>query len=479
MATDTGQYANPLIDRYASATMAETFSPMRQAQIWRDLWIALAETERELGVPIPDEAIEAMRAGRDTIDLARVAEHERELRHDVMAHVHHFGEVAAAASGFIHLGATSAFVADNASLIQHREALAAIRRLLIGAISALRDFAVAQRDQPTLGYTHLQPAQPTTVGKRACLWLQDFVSDLGHLEAFDAGLRLRGARGTTGTEATFLELLDGDASAVDELNRRLADRFGFAGVYDVVGQTYPRKVDQQALAVLAGIAASAARFGHDVRLLQAFGEIEEPFGERQIGSSAMPYKRNPMRSERICSLARHICTLELDASWTASVQWFERTLDDSAVRRIALPESYLAADAVLQLVINVASGFVVHPAVIDNRLRRELPFLATEEILIAGVRAGGDRQALHESIRQHAMAARQLLDEGSPENDFLERVAADSAIGLSAEELTELVDPTRLVGRAPEQVDRYVAEVVDPLLADRAEHAAVDVEIRV
>lgn len=479
MATDTGQYANPLIDRYASATMAETFSPMRQAQIWRDLWIALAETERELGVPIPDEAIEAMRAGRDTIDLARVAEHERELRHDVMAHVHHFGEVAAAASGFIHLGATSAFVADNASLIQHREALAAIRRLLIGAISALRDFAVAQRDQPTLGYTHLQPAQPTTVGKRACLWLQDFVSDLGHLEAFDAGLLLRGARGTTGTEATFLELLDGDASAVDELNRRLADRFGFAGVYDVVGQTYPRKVDQQALAVLAGIAASAARFGHDVRLLQAFGEIEEPFGERQIGSSAMPYKRNPMRSERICSLARHICTLELDASWTASVQWFERTLDDSAVRRIALPESYLAADAVLQLVINVASGFVVHPAVIDNRLRRELPFLATEEILIAGVRAGGDRQALHESIRQHAMAARQLLDEGSPENDFLERVAADSAIGLSAEELTELVDPTRLVGRAPEQVDRYVAEVVDPLLADRAEHAAVDVEIRV
>ncbi len=479
MATDTGQYSNPLIDRYASAAMAGTFSLTRQALIWRDLWIALAEIESELGVPIPDAAIAAMRAGRDTVDLTRVAEHERELRHDVMAHVHHFGEVVPEASGFIHLGATSAYVADNASIIQHREALGILRRLLIGAISALRDFAVAQRDQPTLGYTHLQPAQPTTVGKRACLWLQDFVSDLEHLEAFDAGLRLRGARGTTGTEATFLELFGGDGAAVDELNRRLADRFGFAGVYDVVGQTYPRKVDQRALGVLAGIGSSASRFGHDVRLLQAFGEIEEPFGERQIGSSAMPYKRNPMRSERICSLSRHLCTLELDASWTASVQWFERTLDDSAVRRIALPEAYLSADAVLQLVINVASGFVVHPAVIDNRLRRALPFLATEEVIIAGVRAGGDRQALHESIRRHAMAARQLIDEGSPDNDFLERVAADAEIGLGAEELAALVDPSRLIGRATQQVDRYVSEVVDPLLADRGAEAAVDVEIRV
>lgn len=459
--------------------MAETFSLTRQALIWRDLWIALAETERELGVSIPEEAIAAMRAGRDAVDLERVAEHERELRHDVMAHVHHFGEVAPEAAGFIHLGATSAFVADNASIVQHREALGVLRRLLIGAISALRDFAVEQRDHPTLGYTHLQPAQPTTVGKRACLWLQDFVSDLVHLDALDAELRLRGARGTTGTEATFLELFEGDGDAVDELNRRLADRFGFAGVYDVVGQTYPRKVDQRALGVLSGIGASAARFGHDVRLLQAFGEIEEPFGAKQIGSSAMPYKRNPMRSERICSLARHLCTLELDAAWTASVQWFERTLDDSAVRRIALPEAYLSADAVLQLVINVASGFVVHPAVIANRLRRELPFLATEEIIIAGVRAGGDRQALHERIRQHAMAARQLLDEGSAENDFLERVAADEAIGLGADELRELVDPSRLVGRAPDQVDRYVADVVDPLLAAHASEKPADVEIRV
>jgi adenylosuccinate lyase len=479
LATDTGQYSNPLIDRYASAEMAGIFSPQHTALIWRDLWIALAEIESDLGVPIPVEAIEAMRAARDTVDLARVAEHEREFRHDVMAHVHHFGEVAPEARGFVHLGATSAFVADNASIIQHRQALEIVRRRLLGAIATLRDFARAQQDLPTLGYTHLQPAQPTTVGKRACLWLQDIVLDLQQVEAAIAGLRLRGARGTTGTEATFLELFGGDGGAVDALNGRLAERFGFAGVFDVVGQTYPRKVDQRCLGVLAGVGASAAKFGHDVRLLQAFGEIEEPFGERQIGSSAMPYKRNPMRSERMCSLARHLCVLELDASWTGSVQWFERTLDDSAVRRIAIPEAYLTADAVLQLMINVGGGLVVHPAVIGNRLRRELPFLATEEIIIAGVRKGGDRQALHERIRTHAMAARQLLDDGSPDNDFLERVAADPDIGLSARDLGALVDPAKLVGRAPEQAATYLSDVVDPLLAERRTEVRAEVEIKV
>ncbi len=459
--------------------MAEIFSPHHQARVWRDLWIALAETERELGVDIPAEAVDAMRAARDSIDLARVAEHERELRHDVMSHVMHFGEVAPAARGFIHLGATSAFVADNTALIQHRDALALVRRRLLGVVRALRDFAHKHRALPTLGYTHLQPAQPTTVGKRATLWLQDFVADVEAVETVSAALRLRGARGTTGTEATFLELFDGDGAKVERLNARLAGRFCFSGVYPVVGQTYPRKVDQACLAALSGVGASAARFGYDVRLLQSFGELEEPFGERQIGSSAMPYKRNPMRSERICSLARHLCALELDAAWTASVQSLERTLDDSAVRRVAIPEAYLAADAILQLVLNVVRGLVLHPRVIENRLRRELPFLATEDILIAGVRGGGDRQTLHERIRRHAMAARDRLDEGAPDNDFLHRVAEDDEIGLDAKRLEQLVAPKRLIGRAPEQVDRYLEEVVDPMLAERVADVIDTEEIRV
>jgi adenylosuccinate lyase len=480
--TDAGRpdaWPHPLIDRYASAEMARIFSPESQALRWRDLWIALAEVQRELGVEIPEAAVRAMRSARRELDLDRVAELEAETRHDVMAHVHHFGEVAPEARGHVHLGATSAYVGDNADLLRHREALRLVRRRLLGAVAALARFAREHRDVATLGYTHLQPAQPTTVGKRACVWIQDLLSDLEAVESALADLRLRGARGTTGTEASFLRLFDGDGDRVDRLNERLAERFGFPGVYDVVGQTYPRKVDQRCLAALSGVGATAARFGHDVRLLQAFGEIEEPFGRRQVGSSAMPYKRNPMRSERICALARHLCTLELDAAWTASVQWFERTLDDSANRRISLPGAYLAADAVLILVTNVAAGLVVHRPVIRRRLERQLPFLVTEEVLVAGVEAGGDRQELHERVREHAMAARERLDEGAGDNDFLERVAGDASIPLDERALGELADPSRLVGRAPTQVDRFLHRRVDPVLEDAGDDVPDVPELRV
>jgi adenylosuccinate lyase len=383
-----------------------------------------------------------------------------------MAHVHHYGEVAPGARPFIHLGATSAFVADNAGLVQLRDALAITADRLLASIAALAEFAGAWRHLPTLGYTHWQPAQPVTVGKRASLWLQDLVADLEQVRLLQGELRFRGARGTTGTEATFLELFDGDGDKVDELNRRLAERFGFKDTWDVVGQTYPRKFDHRVLSVLAGIGASVARFAQDVRLLQSFGEIEEPFGRSQIGSSAMPYKRNPMRCERAGSLARHLCVLELDAAWTASVQGFERTLDDSANRRIAIPEAFLCADAILQIVANVASGLVVHEAVIRSRLDRSLPFLVTEQVLIAGVRKGGDRQELHERVRVHAMAARERLDAGSEDNDFFRRVATDPSFGLSLEELNALSPPEDLVGRSPVQVERFLRERVAPLLED-------------
>jgi adenylosuccinate lyase len=444
--------------------MADLFSPTRKALLWRDLWIALAEIERDLGVDIPASAIAEMKEARDALDLDRVAELEAELRHDVMAHVHHFGEVAPAARGYIHLGATSAFVGDNASLVQQRDGLTLLRERLLGVVAALTAFATEYRTVPTLGYTHLQAAQPTTVGKRACLWLQDYLFDLEEIDAALASLRLRGARGTTGTEATFLELL-GSSDRVEELNRQLAERFGFKGTYGVVGQVYPRKVDHRLLSVLAGIGASSSRFGHDIRLLQGLGEIEEPFGDRQIGSSAMPYKRNPMRSERMCALSRHLHALQLESGWTAAVQWLERSLDDSASRRIVIPEAFLTADAVLLIGHNVAGGLVVHRGTIERRLRRELPFLLAETLLIAGVRGGGDRQELHERIRQHAMTARERLEAGQTESDFLERVASDEAIPLDQEELRELADPIRLTGRAAEQVEGFLAERVEPVLA--------------
>ena len=478
MSATQNSYPHPLIERYASAEMAEVFSPTRQARIWRDLWIALAETEREMGVDVPEEAIAAMRAARDEVDLSRVAEIEAELRHDVMAHVHHFGELAPKAKAFIHLGATSCFVTDNAGLIQLRQGLEIVRARLIVAIAAHAGFADRWKELPTLGYTHWQPAQPTTVGKRATLWLHDLLLDLEQVDAVLGELRFRGARGTTGTEDSFLELL-GDGNKVDELNDRLARRFGFPGTYDVVGQTYPRKVDHRVLAVLAGIGASTAKFGGDIRLLQSFGEIEEPFGSSQIGSSAMPYKRNPMRSERICALARHLCGLEIDASWTASVQGLERTLDDSANRRIAISDAFLCADAILQLAGNVASGLVVHEAVIAARLSKALPFLVVERILIAGVAKGGDRQDLHERLRRHAMDARTRLDEGSSDNDFFDRVADDDAIELTRTELEKLADPAALIGRAPVQVERLLRGRVDALLKAAKPEELGPTELRV
>lgn len=445
--------------------MADIFSPRRQGLLWRDLWIALAEIQREIGADVPEEAIRGMHEARDRLDLDRIAELERDLRHDVMAHVHHFGEIAPAARPFLHLGATSCFVTDNAGLIQIRDALQLLRRRLLAAVHALAGFADHWKDLPTLGYTHWQPAQPTTVGKRATLWLQDLLLDARAIAALSDDLRFRGARGTTGTEASFLRLFGGDAAKVDELNARLAERFGFAGAWPVVGQTYPRKLDHRLLSTLAGIGASVGRFGQDVRLLQSFGELEEPFGRDQVGSSAMPYKRNPMRSERACSLARHLCTLELGAAWTASVQGLERTLDDSAVRRIALPEAFFCADALLTIARDIASGIVVHPAVIARRLDRALPFLVVEEVLLAGVARGGDRQALHERIRRHAMQARERLDAGADDNDFFDRVAEDDAFGLTREDLEALGDARALVGRAPDQVASFLAEEVRPALA--------------
>ena len=458
------RYPHPLIDRYASPEMADVFSPHRQALAWRDLWIALAESQRDLGVEIPEAAIKAMHAVRDDVDLERVAEIEARLRHDVMAHVHHFGDQAPAARAFIHLGATSCFVSDNAGLIQLRDALEILRARLEDAAAELAGFCRKWAATPTLGYTHWQPAQPTTVGKRAAMWLQDLLLDLRAIDGLLTNMKFRGARGTTGTEASFLELFDGDGAKVDALNTRLAEQFGFSGTWSIVGQTYPRKFDHLVLSTLAGLGASAARFGQDIRMLQSFGEIEEPFGSNQVGSSAMPYKRNPMRCERMCSLARHLCALELDGAWTASVQGLERTLDDSAVRRIALAEAFLSADAILLLVRNVAAGLVVHEATIARRLRRALPFLVVEDALIAGVRLGGDRQELHERIRRHAMDARTRLDEGAEHNDFFERVASDAAFGLSLADLEALATPSALVGRAPEQVEAFLTAEVDPWL---------------
>ncbi|HEX7049847.1 MAG TPA: adenylosuccinate lyase [Longimicrobiales bacterium] len=457
-------YSNPLVERYASAEMSRIFSPAFKFTTWRRLWLALAESERELGLPIPEDALAEMRERIERIDLARAAELERRLRHDVMAHVHHFAEVAPAAKAIIHLGATSAYVTDNTELIQHREALTLVRSRLVSAVAALADFARRWRDLPTLGYTHFQPAQPTTVGKRATLWIQDLLLDLEEVEHRLQTLRFRGVRGTTGTEASFLELFEGDDAKVRELNRRIAEKLGFDRLYAVTGQTYPRKSDYAFLSTLAGIGASASKFANDLRLLQHLKEVEEPFETEQIGSSAMAYKRNPMRSERINALARHVIVLSLDPAMTAAAQWLERTLDDSANRRIAIPEAYLATDATLLLLHNVAAGLVVRPNVIRRHLEEELPFMATEPVLMQAVKRGGDRQALHERIRRHSVAAAERVkDEGAP-NDLAERIAADPAFGLSREEVEAALDPARHVGRAPAQVDEFLAEQVAPVL---------------
>jgi adenylosuccinate lyase len=472
------RYRNPLVERYASVEMSRIFSDAYKFGTWRRLWLALAEAQAELGLEVPESAVTAMREHLDDFDMDSAARLERKLRHDVMAHVHHFGEIAPAAKPYIHLGATSAFVTDNTELLQHRDALRIVRDRLVRCISALAGFAREYRDLPTLGYTHFQTAQSTTVGKRATLWIQDLLLDLEEIEHRLATLRFRGVRGTTGTEASFLELFGGDGAKVDALNRAVAHRFEFDRLFAVTGQTYPRKADYAFLSALAGVAASASKFGHDVRLLQHLKEVEEPFEQDQIGSSAMPYKRNPMRTERVCALARHVITLSMDPAFTAATQWFERTLDDSANRRIAIPEAYLGTDAVLILVHNVAAGLVVHRAVIARRLADELPFLATEAILMHAVRRGGDRQDLHERIRRHSMAAAARIKDEGAANDLPSRIAGDAAFGITEAEITGLLDPVRHTGRSAEQVDTFLRDHVEPVLERYDDVSTLTTELR-
>lgn len=463
------RYVHPLTDRYASREMQAVFSPGRRFGTWRRLWLALAEAEAQLGLDISDDALAQMRAKLDTIDLARAAALEKRFRHDVMAHVHLFGEDAPAAAGIIHLGATSAYVADNADLILHREALELTRTRLVRCVDALAAFARQHAALATLAYTHFQPAQPTTVGKRATLWIQDLMLDLEEIEHRLATLRFRGVKGTTGTQASFLELFHGDHDKVEALDAAVSERMGFREAFAVSGQTYTRKVDYQVQAALAGVAASVSKIGHDLRLLAHLREVEEPFEEEQIGSSAMPYKRNPMRAERMCALARHVIVLAQDPAFTAATQWLERTLDDSANRRLSIPDAFLALDGSLVLLENVAKGLVVNPAVIERNLAEHLPFMAVETILMDAVSRGGDRQQLHERLRQHSIAAAQRMKEGA-EVDLLQRIAGDRAFGLSRADLDRVADAAKYVGRAPEQVVRFLDDHVEPALRRHREH---------
>ena len=455
------QYQNPLISRYASRDMSRLWSPQSIHSTWRRLWVALAEGDRELGLAVSAEQIAELREAVDDIDFALAAKYEREFRHDVMAHVHAFGACCPKAAGIIHLGATSCYVTDNTDLILFRESLTLLRDRLVVVIDRLAEFAQKHRALPCLGYTHLQPAQPTTVGKRATLWCYDLFLDLEELEHRLASLRFRGVKGTTGTQASFLELFHGDHSKVKELDQLVSSKMGFDQVFPVTGQTYSRKIDAQVIDVLAGIATSAHKMGTDLRILQSNKEIEEPFEEKQIGSSAMAYKRNPMRSERMCGISRFVLSLATSPEQTAAVQWMERTLDDSANRRLTLPQAFLGIDAVLILYRNIMEGLVVYPKVIARRLQAELPFMASENIMMAAASAGGDRQELHEKIRQHSQAAGREVKEHGRENDLLQRLAGDPAFkGIAWD---DVLDAHRYVGRAPEQVDDFIASVISPI----------------
>ena len=473
------EYRSPLVGRYAGASMRQRFSARSRILTWRDLWIWLAEAEQALGLDISDAQIAAMKAGRERIDFDKAAEYEARFRHDVMAHVYAFGDVAEVARGVIHLGATSCYVTDNADIVLQRDALRELRATLASAVHALTTFATAHAHTPCLAYTHFQPAQPTTMGKRACLWIQDFIADLRVLEALDTQFPFLGSKGTTGTQASFLTLFEGDHEKCMALDQKIATLAGFDRPVDVSGQTYPRKWDYTLVGALAGVAVSAARFSNDIRLLSGHREVAEPFAAEQIGSSAMAYKQNPMRSERIASLSRHVMALAGDASATASGQWLERTLDDSAVRRIFIPEAFLGCDAILRLVINIASGLHVNEAVSTARLSHELPFMATEEVLMRGVKAGGDRQVLHEAIRKHSLAAKEHVLRGAPNNDLVERLRGDPAFALIVEELDQLLDPRRHVGRAPEQTEAFLEDVVQPLLAHYKDSLETKVTLRV
>ena len=457
-------YQTPLTSRYASREMQHLFSPDKKFSTWRRLWIALAEAEMELGLPVSQEQIDEMKAHQEDINYAVAEAREKEVRHDVMSHVYAFGQQCPKAAPIIHLGATSCYVGDNTDLIVMFDALRLVRKKLVKLIAVLAKFADEYKSLPTLGFTHFQPAQPTTVGKRACLWLQELLLDLEDLDSCLEKARLLGSKGTTGTQASFLELFEGDHEKVRALDRKIAEKMGYQSVYAVSGQTYSRKIDSRVLNVLSGIAQSAAKFSNDIRLLQHLKEIEEPFEKKQIGSSAMAYKRNPMRSERIASLARYVMVDSLNPAVTAATQWFERTLDDSANKRISVPEAFLATDAILNLYINVADGLVVYPKVIEQRLMKELPFMATENIMMDAVKRGGNRQELHERIRVHSMEAGRIVKQEGGENDLLERIAGDPAFGVTLDELKALIRPENYVGRAPQQVEEFLRDEVAPVI---------------
>lgn len=473
------RYVSPLSERYASKEMQYVFSPDKKFRTWRRLWIALAETEKDLGLPITDEQIGELKEHKDDINYDVAREREKVVRHDVMSHVYAYGQQCPKAKGIIHLGATSCYVGDNTDIIIMAEALEIVRKKLLNVIAELAAFADEYKALPTLAFTHFQPAQPTTVGKRATLWMQEFMMDLEDLEYVKDSLKLLGSKGTTGTQASFLELFEGDQEKIDRIDPMIAEKMGFKACYPVSGQTYSRKVDTRVVNVLAGIAASAHKFSNDIRLLQHLKEVEEPFEKTQIGSSAMAYKRNPMRSERIASLSRYVMADALNPAITSAAQWFERTLDDSANKRLSVPEGFLAVDGILDLCLNVVDGLVVYPKVIEKRLMSELPFMATENIMMDAVKAGGDRQELHEKIRELSMEAGRNVKEKGLDNNLLELIAADPAFNLSEEELKKTMDPSRYTGRAAVQVDAFLKDSVSPLLEANKEVLGMSAEINV
>ena len=475
----TDRYVSPLSERYASKEMQYIFSPDMKFRTWRKLWIALAETEKELGLNITQEQIDELKANADNINYEVAKEREKQVRHDVMSHVYAYGVQCPKAKGIIHLGATSCYVGDNTDIIVMTEALKLVRKKLVNVIAELAKFAQEHKAQPTLAFTHFQPAQPTTVGKRATLWMQEFMLDLEDLEYVLSTMKLLGSKGTTGTQASFLELFDGDQETIDKIDPMIAQKMGFKECYPVSGQTYSRKVDTRVLNVLAGIAASAHKFSNDIRLLQHLKEVEEPFEKSQIGSSAMAYKRNPMRSERIASLSRFVMVDALNPAITSATQWFERTLDDSANKRLSVPEGFLAIDGILDLCLNVVDGLVVYPKVIEKRLRSELPFMATENIMMDAVKAGGDRQELHERIRELSMEAGKNVKVEGKENNLLELIAADPAFNMTLEDLQKTMDPAKYTGRAAVQVDNFLKNVVNPVLEANKELLGMTAEINV
>ena len=475
----TDRYVSPLSERYASKEMQYIFSPDMKFRTWRRLWIALAETEKELGLPITQEQIDELKAHKDDINYDVAKERERQVRHDVMSHVYAYGVQCPKAKGIIHLGATSCYVGDNTDIIVMTEALKLVKKKLVNVIAELAKFAEKYKDLPTLAFTHFQPAQPTTVGKRATLWMQEFMLDLEDLNYVLSTMKLLGSKGTTGTQASFLELFDGDQETIDTIDPMIAEKMGFKQCYPVSGQTYSRKVDTRVVNILAGIAASAHKFSNDIRLLQHLKEVEEPFEKSQIGSSAMAYKRNPMRSERIASLSRFVMVDAMNPAITSATQWFERTLDDSANKRLSVPEGFLAIDGILDLCLNVVDGLVVYPKVIEKRLRSELPFMATENIMMDAVKAGGDRQELHERIRELSMEAGKTVKVEGKDNNLLELIAADPAFNLTLEELEKTMDPAKYTGRASVQVDAFLKNVINPMLEENKDLLGMTAEINV